>query len=125
MDQELLPRLEALKQRDLDTRNRLLKEGRLYGVYAEELQQVHSGNALALNGIIGSHGWPGISRIGLRGSWTAWLIAQHAICTPDLQRRFLVHLSRAEQVGEVPAKQVPGPARPGTLSLRVTGRFGS
>lgn len=37
MNQQLLNELIALKQRDTDTRSRLLKEGKLYGGYAPEM----------------------------------------------------------------------------------------
>ena len=106
MNQELLNQLENLKQNDIDTRNKLAEEGRLYGMYAEEMQKVHIENAKALNDLIEKHGWPGISKVGPEGSRAAWLIAQHSICTPDLQRKFLKHLSDAEKEGDVPSRQV-------------------
>jgi hypothetical protein len=106
MKEELLAQLDNLKQRDIDTRNKLLGEGRLYGVYDEEMQKVHIENAGALNEIIELEGWPGISKVGLEGSRAAWLIAQHAICTPQLQRTFLVYMTKAAENGDVPKKQV-------------------
>ena len=106
MNTELLVKLESLKQRDIDTRNRLLKEGRLYGSYDEEMQTVHVENAKALHELVTAHGWPGISKVGLEGSRTAWLIAQHAICTPELQKGFLRLLEEAAESGEAPMKQV-------------------
>ena len=57
MNQQLLNELMALKQRDTDTRSRLLKEGKLYGGYAPEMQQVHRDNANQLNRIIEKSGW--------------------------------------------------------------------
>ena len=56
MNQQLLNELMALKQRDTDTRSRLLKEGKLYGGYAPEMQQVHRDNANQLNRIIEKSG---------------------------------------------------------------------
>ena len=106
MNEELLAQLERLKQRDVETREKLLEEGRLYGAYEEEMQNVHVENAEALNQIISRHGWPGISKVGLEGCRAAWLIAQHAICTPELQRRFLHLLKEAAAVGDAPMKQV-------------------
>lgn len=106
MNHELIAQLERLKQRDIESREKLLEEGRLHGTYEEEMQNVHVENAEALNNIISSHGWPGISKVGLEGCRAAWLIAQHAICTPELQRRFLYLLKEAAAAGEVPAKQV-------------------
>lgn len=106
MNQQLLNELMALKQRDTDTRSRLLKEGRLYGGYSPEMQQVHRENANQLNRIVEKSGWPGISLVGLEGCRAAWLIAQHSICTPELQRKFLTLLTNAAECGDVPRKQV-------------------
>lgn len=39
MNQECLPQLASLKQRDVETRKKLLSEGRLYGAYAEEIKR--------------------------------------------------------------------------------------
>jgi hypothetical protein len=106
MNQQLLDELLALKQRDIDTRSRLLKEGTLYGGYAPEMQQVHRENANELDKIVIKHGWPGISLVGLEGSRAAWLVAQHSICTPELQRKFLALLATASESGDVPKPQI-------------------
>lgn len=106
MNKKLLAQIEHLKQRDIDTRKKLLDEGRLYGVYDEEMQKVHSENAEALNEIIDAEGWPGVSKVGLDGARAAWLIAQHAICTPHLQRKFLEFMAEAAESGDVPMRQV-------------------
>jgi hypothetical protein len=106
MNEELLAQLENLKQHDIETRNKLLDEGRLYGAYDEEMQKVHRENAEALNEIIEAEGWPGISKVGIDGSRSAWLVAQHAICTPQLQRKFLAFMKKAAESGDVPMKQV-------------------
>jgi len=106
MNQSVLSTLLRLEKRDLETRNRLLAEGRLYGVYAAEMQKVHRENAYELEAIISAHGWPGTSLVGSDGCRAAWLIAQHAICTPELQRKFLETLTEASLAGEAPAAQV-------------------
>ena len=106
MNQQLLEELVALKQRDTETRSRLLKEGKLYGDYASEMQQVHRDNANRLDQIVAKYGWPGISLVGLEGCRVAWLIAQHAICTPELQRKFLIFLAKASASGDAPKRQV-------------------
>ena len=106
MNQALIAELNGLKQRDNETREKLLKKERLYGSYDEEMQRVHVENAKALNRIVSVHGWPGVSMVGLEGCRAAWLIAQHSICTPALQRRFLEALEKASRAGEAPAKLV-------------------
>lgn len=106
MRQDLLDSLLALKQRDVQMRARLLREGRLYNDYDQAMQDIHVQNALELDSIVERYGWPDIALVGLEGCRAAWLIAQHAICTPALQRKFLVLLSEAVQRGEVPEKQI-------------------
>jgi hypothetical protein len=106
MNHHLRKELLALKQLDIDTRSHLLSEGRLYGDYAPELQKIHRENASALDKLTSKYGWPGISFVGLEGCRAAWLIAQHSICTPVLQRKFLALLINASEHGDVPTKQV-------------------
>ena len=103
---KLRDELLALLQRDTDTRKRLLDEGRLYGDYAQEMQQVHRENAERLAAVIERHGWPGPARVGLEASRAAWTIAQHSICTPALQRGFLDALKAAVARGDAPKLQL-------------------
>ena len=67
MNQNLLDELMLMKQRDVDTRSWLVREGRLYDGYSDEMQQVHRENAHRLNELISQHGWPTISLVGLEG----------------------------------------------------------
>jgi hypothetical protein len=106
MNKEFLAQLDNLNRWDIETREKLLEAGRLYGAYDEEMQHVHRENAQALDEIISIHGWPGVSKVGLEGSRSAWLIAQHAVCTPNLQRKFLQYLYKTAVKGDVPHKQV-------------------
>ncbi len=95
-----------MQRRDFDTRSRLRKAGKLYGGYADEMRQVHRENAETLDRIVSKHGWPGVAAVGIEGCRAAWLIAQHSICTPELQRRFLAMLSEAVRKGEAPQQQL-------------------
>ncbi len=106
MNTDLAGKLATLVQHDTDTRSRLLEAGELYGIYHEDMQRVHRDNARALDEIIAAHGWPGKSLVGVDGARNAWHVAQHAICTPDLQRRFLQHLADAAAIGEAIPGQV-------------------
>ena len=106
MNEHLLEELLAMQRRDFDTRSRLRKAGKLFGGYSDEMQKVHRDNAENLDRIISKHGWPGVSAVGIEGCRAAWLIAQHSICTPDLQRRFLALLSEAVRKGEAPQQQL-------------------
>ena len=106
MNTELAQRLEELKQKDFLKRSQLISENRLYGTYDREMQDIHLENAIALDSIVSEYGWTGISLVGIQGCQAAWLVAQHSICTPDLQRKFLKLITEAADEGEVPMKQV-------------------
>lgn len=103
---ELCEHLASLRRRDLEMRQGLLEQGRLYGDYDVQMQQVHTENARALQALVDVHGWPGRSLVGIDGARDAWLVAQHAIGTPVLQRGFLSYLQQAAAAGEVPLRQV-------------------
>jgi len=106
MNKQLIKKLEILKQKDIDAVNNLLSDGKLYGQYDKELQKIHTENALELDEIISIYGWPTLSKVGLEGTRLAWLIAQHSICTPVLQRKFFKILCEECKKGEVPKRQV-------------------
>ena len=78
MNSELLGELLALRQRDIDMRDRLLNEGNLYGDYAPAMQAVHRENAHALEELVSRHGWPGVSLVGPEGCRAAWLVRRGA-----------------------------------------------
>lgn len=105
MNSALRRELLQLLRRDEETRARLLAAGALYGTYDAALQQVHHDNAVRLNELLQRHGWPGESLVGREGCAAAWRIAQHAICTPGLQRGFLTCLRTAVDAGEAPRLQ--------------------
>jgi hypothetical protein len=104
MNQTLLDRIIALRDRDQQVRSRLLAEGRLYEGYAEEMQRVHIDNAEALSAIVAEHGWPGEALVGAEGCRAAWTVAQHAICSPQAQRQFLHALNAAVAEGQAPKR---------------------
>ena len=104
MNQQLLDELMAMAKRDSETRARLLAAGKLYGDYAEEMQRVHKENAKRLDEIVDTYSWPGLALVGLEGCRAAWLVAQHAICTPALQRKFHAVMEQAVESGDVPKR---------------------
>lgn len=106
MNLDIVNQLLQLQLRDLDTRKQLLADNRLYDGYADEMQLVHTANARHLDRIIEQHGWPGLTLVGVEGCRAAWFVAQHSICTPDLQRKFLELLTAAAKQGDAPMKQV-------------------
>lgn len=100
INKKLRDELLAMMRKDLDHRDSLLKEGGLYDGYDEKMESIHLQNAESLNSIIQENGWPGISLVGEEGASAAFLIAQHSISHPSLQRSFLRALSEAVSMGE-------------------------
>lgn len=100
MNKKLQEELVKMKQADLRLRDSLLKNGSLYEGYDDEMESLHLHNAERLGEIIHSHGWPGKSLVGKEGADAAFLIAQHAISNPPLQRSFLSSLTEAVFKGE-------------------------
>lgn len=84
--------LIAAALRDRETRARLAQSGALFDGYNPEMEAVHLENAALLEGVIAALGWPDRARFGDDGAAAAFLIAQHAISRPDLQRAALAHI---------------------------------
>lgn len=105
MNDELRERLLAMAAEDERVRAELAADGSLFQGYHPRMAEVHRRNAAELVGIIAEHGWPGKGLVGEEGAHAAWLILQHAIGDPPLQRRGLELLREAEGRGEVSAWQ--------------------
>ena len=73
---------------------------------AVQMAAVHKQNAETLETIIDQYGWPGKTLVGDDGAEAAWLVLQHAIACPELQRMCLPLLQSGVETGEVPAVQV-------------------
>jgi hypothetical protein len=106
MNAALRDELVAMAAEDQRVRAGLAADGSLFDGYHPAMQAVHDRNAARLTEIIGRHGWPGRSLVGEDGARAAWLVLQHAIAQPDLQRRGLVLLQGAVARGDVPAVEV-------------------
>src|SRR5690348_15959176 len=106
MNEEI--RTELLRMADEDSRMRaeLAASGELFQGYAPRMAAVHLRNAQARTTIIDRFGWPGKTRAGDEGARAAFLIVQHAIGSPELQRRCLPLLQAAVTRDEVDAKAV-------------------
>jgi hypothetical protein len=98
--------LLAMAEDDLRVRTELSADGSLFRGYHPDMRAVHDRNAARLTRIMDEHGWPGERDVGADGAEAAWLIVQHAIAQPALQRRALKALLTAAARGEVPARQV-------------------
>jgi hypothetical protein len=101
---EIRRELIAMAETDMRVRTELASDGRLFEGYHTRMRTIHDANAMRLAAILDVCGWPGQSQVGREGSEAAWLIVQHAIAQPGLQRRALAALEAAVERGESPAR---------------------
>jgi hypothetical protein len=96
-------RAELLAMADEDQRVRtdLAADGSLFDGYHPRMELVHRRNAARLAAILDRNGWPDCAQVGPDGAHAAWLVAQHAIGDPPLQRRALQLMRSAAAQGEV------------------------
>jgi hypothetical protein len=94
-----------MAEHDLSVRAELVAEGTLFDGYHPRMQAVHDAHAARLTAIMDVVGWPGEPQVGRDGAEAAWLIVQHAIAQPALQRRALVAFQGAVARGDAPALQ--------------------
>ncbi|MEQ1489692.1 MAG: DUF6624 domain-containing protein [Terricaulis sp.] len=87
-------------RRDMETRSRLAASGDLFKGYHPEMEAVHDENAALLARVFDDIGWPGRREYGDDGAGAAFLILQHAIGHPDLQRRGLALILDAIPEGQ-------------------------
>ncbi len=102
-DPGLYSKLLAMKLEDEQLHSELSEAGALTGHYVPSLQAVHEKNAAHLREILAEHGWPNERKVGPEGAYAAWLIVQHGIGDPRLQRAVLLLLKEEAAEGRVPA----------------------
>ncbi|WP_428273566.1 DUF6624 domain-containing protein [Candidatus Palauibacter sp.] len=106
MNETLRDELLEMARRDLQVRAELVDSGELFGAgYEPRMARVHERNARRLRRIIELIGWPGTDLVGPDGAEAAWLILQHAIAEPDLQRHALPLLQTAARDGTASPRQ--------------------
>jgi hypothetical protein len=88
---------------DLAARARLAASGAMFDGYHPEMEAVHVENAALLERAFDVLGWPGRSLIGEDGAGAAFLVLQHAISRPAVQRRGLALLLEATPRGDANA----------------------
>ena len=96
--------LLSMAEEDLQVRSELAKDGSLFEGYHPRMRATHDANATRLQSILDSLGWPGERQVGHEAAEAAWLIVQHAIAQPNLQRRALELLRGACRVPREPAR---------------------
>lgn len=92
--------LQAMAAEDLGVREELARSGELSGGYHPRMREIHERNAARLDAILEAHGWPGRAFVGEDASEAAWLILQHAIGNPSLQKRGLALMREAAVAGD-------------------------
>ncbi|UFP93009.1 DUF6624 domain-containing protein [Gloeobacter morelensis] len=100
MDDQLRIELVAMAAEDQIVRAELAADGSLFAGYHPRMEAVHRRNAGRLEAILVAYGWPGRSLVGDEGAAAAFLLLQHAIGFPDLQRSALGLLQQAAAAGE-------------------------
>jgi len=100
IDESLRKELVDMAEEDRRIRRALAATGELYAGYAPAMEAVHGRNAERLTAILSERGWPGKSLVGEDGARAAWLIVQHAIGDPALQRASLRMIEEAAARGD-------------------------
>jgi hypothetical protein len=103
MSEDWTEQLIAAARHDIETRTRLAATGELFDGYHPEMELVHDENAALLARVFDDIGWPGRHALGEDGARAAFLILQHAIGHPDLQRRGLALMLDAIPQGQANA----------------------
>jgi hypothetical protein len=98
--------LLGMAEEDARVREELAAAGTLHDGYHPRMERVHRRNASRLHAILDQHGWPGRTMVGADGAHAAWIVVQHAIGDPALQRRALPLLRSAAAQGEVSVVEV-------------------
>lgn len=94
---DIAQELTERRRHDLDVRQRLVTEGKLFRGYNPEMEEVHLGNARRLQEIIVQIGWPAQEQVGEEASQAAWLIVQHAISLPSFMIGALALMKEQEK----------------------------
>lgn len=106
MNEDVRQRLLAMAAEDRRVTADLAATGELFRGYAPRMEEVHRRNARELLALVQAHGWPGRSIAGDDGMHAAWLVLQHAIGEPAVQRGCLPILREAANRGEATPAQV-------------------
>jgi hypothetical protein len=106
MNEDVRRRLLAMAAEDRRVTAELAATGELYRGYAARIEEVHRRNARDLLALVQAHGWPGRAVAGEDGMHAAWLVLQHAIGEPAVQRGCLPVLRAAAGRGQATWAQV-------------------
>ncbi len=106
MNEKITLDLLKMIKNDLMLQEELAKVNDLLEGYHPQLEKLHLENAEKLKVIIFEIGWPTASKVGKEASFAAWLILQHAISHPSLQRESLPLLIELANKNEIYSSEV-------------------
>lgn len=95
-----------LQNADLELRDKLVKNGRLFDGYHKEMEALHNRHAKILNDIIDKIGYPTVEKVGKEANEAAWLVIQHSIGQPEFMKKCAVLLEKAVTENQADAKQL-------------------
>jgi hypothetical protein len=78
----------SLMQRDIDTREKLIKGGFLQETYNSAMRKVNNENASRLEEIFNTVGIPTVEKVGIEAYKACWFIVQHSIDHPKFMKRY-------------------------------------
>lgn len=87
MTPKFADKIIALKKKDLELRDELIKNGKLFEGYNKKMERLHNSNAAILNNVIDKIGYPTIDKVGEEASEAAWLVIQHSISQPMFMKK--------------------------------------
>jgi hypothetical protein len=83
----------SLMQHDIDTREKLMKDGVLQETYNHSMRNVHHENATRLEEIFNTIGIPTVEKVGIEAYKACWIIVQHSIEHPKFMKRYQTSLN--------------------------------
>lgn len=92
---KITDKIIELRNADLALREKLLKNGQLFQGYNDEMKELHNKNAIVLNDIIDSIGYPTLDKVGKEANEAAWMIIQHSIGQPAFMKKCKKLLEKA------------------------------
>ncbi|WP_417505439.1 DUF6624 domain-containing protein [Marinomonas gallaica] len=96
MNQNFADELVTMMTDDQQLLQQLFDSGELPSdFYHPRIKALHEQNAYRLKGVIGAHGWPGVSLVGEEAVKAAWLVVQHSVSDPEFMGECVLLLEDA------------------------------
>lgn len=102
MNTPLSQELVKMAKEDMELRSSLASDSSHFNSYHPQMKAVHDRNAKRLDEIVDKFGWPGRSLVSEEATQAAWIILQHAIAHPQLQRKCFPLLVKQVEAGDIP-----------------------